>query len=166
VDLGAFNREQPGDLVARLLACAAVPTWADKLIAGRPYRDTDAVLERAASLAQSWTDDQVRRAIAAHPRIGATSPTSATPSEAAMSATEQRGVGGDADTLERLREGNLAYEQRFGTVFLIRAAGRSGDEMLAELERRLGNDPTTERDETREQLTGIALLRLRDLLRS
>ena len=45
-------------------------------------------------------------------------------------------------------------------MFLIRAAGRSGDEILAELERRLGNTPEAERDETVDNLRQIALLRL------
>ena len=56
--------------------------------------------------------------------------------------------------------GNRAYEERFDRVFLIRAAGRGAGEILAELERRLGNDDATERAETLEQLRQIALLRL------
>ena len=51
---------------------------------------------------------------------------------------------------DRLVDGNRAYEERFDRVFLIRAAGRDADEILAELERRLGNDDATERDETVE----------------
>ena len=59
-----------------------------------------------------------------------------------------------------LAAGNVAYEQRFDRVFLIRAAGRSADEILAELERRLENDDAAERDETVRQLREIAVLRL------
>ena len=70
------------------------------------------------------------------------------------------GVGADEESLAALRKGNLAYEQRFNRVFLIRAAGRSADEILSELERRLSNDETTERAETVAQLLEIALLRL------
>ena len=65
---------------------------------------------------------------------------------------------------EALREGNLAYEERFGRVFLIRAAGRSAEEMLAEVRRRLGNDDAAEAAEARDQLRQIALLRLRSSL--
>jgi 2-oxo-4-hydroxy-4-carboxy-5-ureidoimidazoline decarboxylase len=64
------------------------------------------------------------------------------------------------DTAGRLAAGNAAYEQRFDRVFLIRAAGRSADEILAELDRRLENDDATERSETVEQLGEIAVLRL------
>ena len=53
-----------------------------------------------------------------------------------------------------------AYEARFGQVFLIRAAGRSAEEMLAALERRLGHDDATERDVVRRELAEIVRLRL------
>ncbi len=65
-----------------------------------------------------------------------------------------------SSTTQKLVEGNQAYEERFGHVFLIRAAGRSGDEILAELERRLGNTPEAERLETADNLRQIAMLRL------
>ncbi len=66
-----------------------------------------------------------------------------------------------ADVAARIADGNAAYEARFGRVFLIRAAGRSPEEMLAELERRLANDDETEAREAAGQLAEIALLRLR-----
>ena len=61
---------------------------------------------------------------------------------------------------ERLDEGNRRYEERFGRVFLIRAAGRSAEEMLAALEQRLGHDDDTERDVVRRELAEIVRLRL------
>ena len=48
-------------------------------------------------------------------------------------------------------------------MFLIRAAGRDAEEILAELDRRLGNDDATERAETVDNLRQIALLRLEAL---
>jgi 2-oxo-4-hydroxy-4-carboxy-5-ureidoimidazoline decarboxylase len=65
---------------------------------------------------------------------------------------------------QRLAAGNVAYEERFGHVFLIRAAGRSGAEILAELERRLANDAAAERAETVDNLRQIALLRLEGMV--
>ena len=66
-----------------------------------------------------------------------------------------------ADVAAAIAAGNAAYEDRFGRVFLIRAAGRSPEEMLAELQRRLGNDDDTEAREALGQLAEIAVLRLR-----
>jgi 2-oxo-4-hydroxy-4-carboxy-5-ureidoimidazoline decarboxylase len=65
---------------------------------------------------------------------------------------------------ERLAEGNRRYEERFGHVFLIRAAGRSAEEMLAALEQRLGHDDDTERDVVRRELAEIVRLRLLKLV--
>lgn len=58
-------------------------------------------------------------------------------------------------------EGNAAYEQRFGRVFVIRAEGRSPEEIARERERRLENDDIAELAEVANQLRGLALLRLR-----
>ena len=70
----------------------------------------------------------------------------------------------DDETRRALLEGNRAYEERFDHVFLIRASGRSPDEMLAELRRRLDNDEDTERAEVTEQLAQITALRVRGLV--
>ena len=70
----------------------------------------------------------------------------------------------DAATRAALVDGNHAYEERFGHVFLIRAAGRSAAEMLDELRRRLGNDDAAERAETTEQLAQITARRVRGLV--
>lgn len=79
-----------------------------------------------------------------------------------MSRSEQSGVDpSDATVQQALREGNLAYEERFGRVFLIRAAGRSAEKILSTLQQRLHNDPDAEDRIVAEQLREIALLRLR-----
>ena len=81
------------------------------------------------------------------------------------SRSEQAGaLALDTDVQERLAEGNRRYEERFGHVFLIRAAGRSAEEMLAALEERLGHDDDTERDVVRRELAEIVRLRLLKVL--
>jgi 2-oxo-4-hydroxy-4-carboxy-5-ureidoimidazoline decarboxylase len=57
-------------------------------------------------------------------------------------------------------EGNRAYEERFGHVFLICATGLSAAEMLAALRERLGNDVEAERAAVRAELAKIVDLRL------
>jgi 2-oxo-4-hydroxy-4-carboxy-5-ureidoimidazoline decarboxylase len=71
-------------------------------------------------------------------------------------------VSGDA-TLAALAEGNREYEARFGHVYLVCASGRSGEELLAVLRSRLGNDPATERRVVRAELGKINRLRLERL---
>jgi 2-oxo-4-hydroxy-4-carboxy-5-ureidoimidazoline decarboxylase len=73
-------------------------------------------------------------------------------------------AGADDATRAALVDGNREYEERFGHVFLVRAAGRSPEEMLAELRRRLGNDEQAERAEVTEQLAQITAIRVRGLV--
>ena len=147
---------------AALAGCLDVPRWVDDVLAGRPYADRDAAVAVASESAASLSDDELEAALARHPRIGERAGAG---HDASHSEREQSGVDrSDAEVLRRLADGNRAYEERFHRVFLIRAAGRDSREILAELERRLGNDDAAERAETVEQLRQIALLRMEELL--
>jgi 2-oxo-4-hydroxy-4-carboxy-5-ureidoimidazoline decarboxylase len=147
----------------QLLACLSVPRWADDVLADAPYADRASLLASADEAARSLSDDELAQALAGHPRIGERA---AAGHNAAASAKEQAGVvsTGSTDVTERLVAGNVAYEERFGHVFLIRAAGRSGAEILGELDRRLGNSDDDERAETVDNLRQIALLRLEGMV--
>src|SRR5690606_28869007 len=102
---------------------------------------------------------EVDEALAHHPRIGERA--RGVGSAQDFSRREQASSDADDPALAvAVAAGNAAYEARFGRVFLIRAAGRSRAEILAELERRLANDPGTELAELGEQLRQIAALRL------
>jgi 2-oxo-4-hydroxy-4-carboxy-5-ureidoimidazoline decarboxylase len=68
------------------------------------------------------------------------------------------------ETLTALAAENRRYEEKFGHVFLIAASGRSGEEILAELKRRMGNDPHAELQEAKRELRKIARLRLQKLV--
>ncbi|MDN4474772.1 2-oxo-4-hydroxy-4-carboxy-5-ureidoimidazoline decarboxylase [Demequina sp. SYSU T00192] len=142
-----------------LLACLSVTRWADAL-SGRAYA-TLLELERAAvSAGTPLTPAEIDEALAAHPRIGERR--EGDDAEARFSRTEQRSSASPDEALAaRLAELNAAYEERFGRVFLIRAAGRSREEIVGEIERRLENDDVAELAEVADQLRGIALLRLR-----
>ena len=141
-----------------------MPRWADEVAAGRPFANLDEIEARMVEAAATITDDELERALARHPRIGERA--EADKHDAEHSTREQSGVDArDAELARELREGNLAYEERFGRVFIVRAAGRDGPEILAELRRRLGNDDAAERAETIEQLTQIAVRRGREALR-
>jgi 2-oxo-4-hydroxy-4-carboxy-5-ureidoimidazoline decarboxylase len=161
--LDDFNDESPDQAVQALRTCNAAPRFAAELVAGRPYPDADTLVARAEEVARGLDWDEVSIALAAHPRIGDRPEGSS--AEAEASRREQSSMT-DADSRTRaaLVEGNHAYEERFGHVFLIRAAGRSPEEMLAELQRRLANDAETERHEATEQLAQITGLRLRGLV--
>jgi 2-oxo-4-hydroxy-4-carboxy-5-ureidoimidazoline decarboxylase len=158
-----FNDEPADEAVQALRACNAAPRFAAEVVAGRPYRDVETLVARAEDVVRALPWSDVAVALAAHPRIG--DRVEGTSAEARSSRTEQSSMA-DADdgTRAALAEGNVAYEQRFDHVFLIRAAGRSPGEMLAELRRRLDNDEETERREVTEQLAQITGLRVKALV--
>lgn len=157
-DVSAFNRLSSDEAKGLLRTCLDVRRWVDEVEGGRPYAGWPALREAAELAAARLTDAELEAALARHPRIGERAGAA---HDAEHSVREQSGVDpDDLDTASRLAAGNAAYEQRFDRVFLIRAAGRSTDEILAELDRRLENDDTTERGETVEQLSEIAVLRL------
>ena len=161
--LDAMNRASEAETGERLRACNASPRWIEQVLARRPYPDVDTFLDTAEHVARTLAWSEVQEALDAHPRIGERAAGEDT--EAQWSRREQSAVGSsDARMQEALRTRNAAYERRFGHVFLISAAGRSAEEMVAELDRRLGNDPTRERAEVTEQLAQITRLRLQTLL--
>ncbi|WP_280257811.1 2-oxo-4-hydroxy-4-carboxy-5-ureidoimidazoline decarboxylase [Nocardia wallacei] len=132
-----------------------VAEWVDTVDAARPYADRDALVALAESAALALTEAQLRQALADHPRIGAAT------AHGSRAAREQSGVDvTDADLAERLRVGNLAYETKFGHIYLVCAAGRGGRELLTDLTSRLDNDPVDEIRVTRMELAAIARKRL------
>jgi 2-oxo-4-hydroxy-4-carboxy-5-ureidoimidazoline decarboxylase len=158
-----FNDEPADQAVQALRACNAAPRFAAEIAAGRPNRDAETLVARAADVARSLPWEDVAVALAAHPRIGDRMEGSS--AEARSSRQEQSSMSAsDDETRAALVEGNRAYEERFDHVFLIRASGRSPGEMLAELRRRLGNDEEAERAEVTEQLAQITALRVQALV--
>ncbi|CAN5222469.1 hypothetical protein BH23ACT9_BH23ACT9_26840 [soil metagenome] len=146
-----------------LLACCGSRRWARSMTEARPFEDTDALHATARAIWDGLTPDDHLDAFAAHPRIGGSG--GAERNHAAWSAQEQSGTAGaEQDVMTALAEGNRAYEDRFGHVFLIRAAGRSAEEMLAALRQRLDNDPATEIAVAATQQAQITALRLDRLL--
>jgi 2-oxo-4-hydroxy-4-carboxy-5-ureidoimidazoline decarboxylase len=116
------------------------------------------LLDSADAAARSLTDEEVDRALAKHPRIGERP--AGQGAGAGWSRQEQSGVTPD----EALAEGNRAYEQRFGRVFLICATGLDKEQILAALRQRLTHDDETERGVVKDELRKIALLRLGKLV--
>jgi OHCU decarboxylase len=100
------------------------------------------------------------QAFTAHPRIGERGGHAPATSEQEQSRVMKAGD----ETLDALRAENRIYEQRFGHVFLVAAAGRSADDILRSLRERVTNDPATELEVAAEEQRKITRLRLLALL--
>ena len=127
---------------------------------GRPYPGPEDLIAAAEVAAGDLSDEEWLEAIAAHPRIGEGGGHSPT----ASAGEQSRAMQASAETLDALAAENRQYEKRFGHVFLIAATGRSGEEILGELRRRMSNDPASELAEGRRELRKIVQVRLGKLL--
>lgn len=157
--LAAFNAAAPEATERDLLACCESRSFARRVLSGRPYRDPAALQDAVTAAFETLTWDDIVEAMNAHPRIGDRV------RAGGWSAAEQSGAASAGETVRQaLADGNLAYEQRFGHVFLICATGLSGQDMLDQLRTRLGHDPQAERAAVREELLKITRLRLAKLL--
>ncbi|HCI6524921.1 TPA: 2-oxo-4-hydroxy-4-carboxy-5-ureidoimidazoline decarboxylase [Klebsiella quasipneumoniae subsp. quasipneumoniae] len=159
IALRQFNRLSHDEAVELLAPCVAIPAWSDTLVSLRPFACREALLQVAREAMADWGENDLNAALSAHPRIGE-KPTGSQ-AHATMSRQEQSAVDSDNEKLaQALREGNARYEARFGRVFLIRAKGRSGEEMLQALTRRLQHTADEEVAEALAQLREITMLRL------
>ncbi|QDG89791.1 2-oxo-4-hydroxy-4-carboxy-5-ureidoimidazoline decarboxylase [Pseudarthrobacter sp. NIBRBAC000502770] len=161
--LAEFNSADPTAAQATLRPCIDIGRWVEAVAGARPYGGRDELLAFAAQAASPFTPAEVEAAMAHHPRIGER-PTAAS-TEASMSRSEQAGVDpADAAVAKALARGNREYEEKFGRVFLIRAAGRSAQDILAALNQRLTNSAEEEDRIVAQQLREIAVLRLEGLI--
>ncbi|MPW45470.1 2-oxo-4-hydroxy-4-carboxy-5-ureidoimidazoline decarboxylase [Acinetobacter guerrae] len=161
VRFSEFNHAATHQVTPLLSACVHIPSWIDTLTQQRPYASTQTLLDLASQQSQSWTWDEIETALATHPRIGEKkAKVELSEREAQFSDQEQSGVKQDTQTQQALFEGNVAYEQKFGFIFLIKAAGLSSEQILSALQQRLQHDLETEKKIVHEQLAAIALLRL------
>lgn len=153
--LARFNTAAPQDAARLLHEVCASRSWG-AAAAGRPYDSPDALLAAGDAATAGLTAADLAEAMAGHPPIGRPRPGDP------VSAREQSGV--HDSVREELLGLNLAYQDRHGHVFLICATGRTGDEMLAALRERIGNDTATEREIVRTELGKINRIRLARLL--
>jgi 2-oxo-4-hydroxy-4-carboxy-5-ureidoimidazoline decarboxylase len=156
--LDGFDAASADELRPLLIACLAVPRWVDSLLAARPHRTAGALLAHAARAARGLTRDEILGAVSGHPRIGDRA-------ASGWSRAEQSGVDpADLPLADRLVAANTAYEERFGHIYLVCATGLSGEEVLADLTRRMTNDADVELRVVEGELAKIAVLRLEKVL--
>ena len=115
-------------------------------MARRPFGRTDALLAAARDEWFALSPDEWREAFKHHPMIGDRAALERRfASTRHLSQKEQAGVSGArGQVLDALADGNRAYLEKFGYIFIVCAAGRSAEEMLGVLRTRLKNDPALE----------------------
>ena len=160
--LARFNHAPTDEAVRQLYCSFAHHGWAASVASGRPYGDLNALLASAEAAWSQLAPADWLEAFAAHPRIGELGGHSPEASEREQSQARQ----GSPSTLAALANENREYEDRFGHVFLISASGRTAEEILTELRRRIGNGPATELRIAADEHRKITRLRLEQLVKT
>ena len=166
--LARWNALQLAEAAQEILPCCGSKAWAHAMAGRRPILDEAALLATSDEVWRSLCELDWMEAFRSHPRIGESYlPAPSSARSAAWSGEEQRRAGTAIEDIKAaLADGNRAYEERFGRIFIVSANGKSGPEILEILRRRLQNDETTELHEGTEQQRQITCLRLKKWLNS
>lgn len=159
--LAKWNEEREEAAMQAMLACCGARRWADAMVALRPMEN---ILELSESADRVWAtmhETDWLEAFAGHPRIGERKAALADAHSSTWAQQEQASTESAAgDVLAELAAGNAEYERRFGFTYIVCATGRSAEEMLGILTRRLKNDRAAELIEAAEQQRQILQIRL------
>jgi OHCU decarboxylase len=159
--LAEWNNADEDRATEAMLACCGARRWAAAMVATRPVADIFSLSEAADRIWATMGEPDWMEAFACHPRIGERRAAAASEKSRAWSAQEQEGAGSPSnDVMRELAEGNAQYEKQFGFTYIVCATGKSAEEMLAILKRRLASDRMGELREAAEQQRQIMQIRL------
>jgi len=162
----ALNKLAPAVLKETLFQCCGSATWVERMSRRFPLQDEAALYQAAAEVWESCTAGDWKEAFSHHPLIGDLEGLQKKfAGTAQWAAAEQAAVERATNiTLRALADGNRAYLQKFGYIFIVCATGKSADEMLQLLEERLPNTPETEIKIAMAEQGKITQIRLQKLL--
>lgn len=162
MDVAVLDRLPEAEFVSAVSPLfEGAPRFLGRLAAARPFGRSEAMFERAESIALAMPEEEQIELIDAHPRLGAP--------PATVSAMSHREQGYDRDTTDAIAELdrlNHRYEARFGFRFCVFVAGRSRPELVPILKTALDADRTTEIERAIRDIVAIARDRDRPLDRA
>ncbi|MBX3390042.1 MAG: 2-oxo-4-hydroxy-4-carboxy-5-ureidoimidazoline decarboxylase [Phycisphaeraceae bacterium] len=142
--------------------------WVDQMLSLRPFADSGKLFAEADRVWFGLETKDWLEAFSHHPRIGERNLAQAKfAATATQSSKEQSGMAGASERVRaEFAEGNEKYEKKFGHVFLICATGKTGQEMLDSLKKRMSNDGATELKNAAQEQSRIVRIRLEKLVES
>ena len=162
--LEALNGLDVGALRTVLSGCCGSQAWVRGMVDVFPVKDVPVLLEAAGRVWHACSPKDRLEAFDHHPRIGDMEALRKKYSGTVASAEQAGALDASVKVLEALAEGNRAYEEKFGYIFIVCATGKSAGEMLELLRRRMGNDPEKELVIAMGEQEKITELRLKKLL--
>ena len=166
MDLQQINNLDKEKAHHLFMQCCTSERWVEKMVAGRPYIDSNSLRQTADRHWNQMTEDDYLQAFEGHPKIGdITSLKAKYANTKELASDEQAGVKQAYDQLMiDLAEDNRAYEEKYGFIFIVCATGKSAEEMLNLLRVRLKNTRHRELEIASEEQRKIFHLRLEKIL--
>ena len=163
--LAAWNAAAEADALAAMIACCGAQRWAAAMVEHRPIHTVQQLSETADRVWSAMDEPDWLEAFSCHPPIGERKPahaaTHAIGQSAAWSRQEQSSTdAAEKSLLDELARGNALYEERFGFTYIVCATGKSAEEMLRILNRRLQSSREAELREAAGQQRQIMQIRL------
>jgi OHCU decarboxylase len=144
-----------------MIACCGAKRWALAMVALRPIAGVAELSEAADTIWATMKEPDWMEAFACHPRIGERKAAHSVAKSAAWSKQEQTSAASASeDVLAEIAERNARYEELFGFTYIVCATGKSAEEMLAILKRRLASTREAEMLEAAAQQRQITQIRL------
>lgn len=153
------------DLKKRLFNCCGSTNWVASMAPLFPFKDKTSLFQKAQDIWHELTPQDWREAFSHHPKIGDLKGLRTRFAETRqLASAEQSGVeGASEEVLQKLAQGNRAYEEKFGYLFIVCASNKTAEQMLTLLNRRLENDPDVEIKIAMEEQAKITRIRLEKL---
>lgn len=163
--LEKINQSSDATLDEALLRCCGSKQWVEKMKQHRPFHSVAHLFQTAQQIWFNLSQSEWLSAFSHHPKIGdMNSLKEKFKNTQDWAENEQSQVkSASEEVLQKLADGNQAYESKFGHIFIVCATGKSASEMLHLLERRLGNNPYQELKIAAEEQFKITRLRLKKL---
>ena len=161
MNLTFINELSLPDAQEQFHRCCGSRRFSEELARRRPFASDEDAKKKASEVWFSLSEADWLEAFAHHPRIGEKQLAEKFASTAAWASSEQAGARqASPETIRQLAHGNIAYEQKFGFVFLICATGKNADELLVAQNSRIGNSRAEELQSAAREQDLITHLRL------
>lgn len=146
-----------------LFSCCGSYEWVKSMLEILPVDDMNDLLEYAEEKWYECSHSDWLEAIENHARLGDSNSLAKEDAPHFGRAEQMTLFTSDPALIKNLKGANDEYEEIFGYMFISFAPGKSAEELLAELEARLHNDPREEIQIAADEQNKITIHRLKKL---
>ncbi len=166
--LTELNQLPQAELIHQFTHCCGASNWVHAMAHFQPFASIDLVHEICDTIWAELDDEDYLEAFTHHPMIGDLDALKKKFADTAEWAGQEQSGSNSASetTLRALQQANQDYLKKFGFIFIVCATGKSADQMLTLLLKRLDNEHLTELSIAAEEQNKITHLRLEKLLNS